>query len=168
MKKIISGMLLTAATAGAAAAEPGVYYGAGLGLWSVDFAGLDAQAAQVRGQVGYRFNDFVAVEGSLHNYFEAEDNGIEFDAFGAQLAVRPSFPLSDAIEGYARLGWGYYDAEASGFGVGVDTTDDEFVWGIGTNFKVSERVGVYVEYSDPFDSEADVFTLGFTYHPQGR
>ena len=64
---------------------------------------------------------------------------------------------------FAKLGWGYTDVEASGFGVSATDSDDSFFGGIGAEWH-GERLSVRGELQ--FDDDVPdtlVYTIGLGY-----
>ncbi|MEE4360650.1 MAG: porin family protein [Pseudomonadales bacterium] len=149
---------------GALAAEPGFYIGGGAGLWTLDEGGFDDSALAIRGIGGYRFSDYLSVEGAALYGSELEDSGLDLDVTGLELTLRPSIPLSPDFELYGRAGWGWYDAQASFAGFDVDGQEDEFVWGFGGAWTPERSpFSLFIEYTQPdFDVDTSFVTLGVT------
>jgi hypothetical protein len=164
-----------ASMAGSAYAETnGFYMGGGVGVWNVDESGIiedTAMAARISG--GYKFNEYLGIEGSYVYLAEVEDDSTLFvtetklDGSAWEFALRPSYPFTDQLEGYARLGWGTYDMEleVSALGQSFSESDDGFVWAVGGAWAMNDSFNLFGEYSVP-DTEADVYimTFGATYN----
>ncbi|HSG91895.1 MAG TPA: outer membrane beta-barrel protein [Pseudomonadales bacterium] len=163
MKRSIAGLVLGLATVTASAAQPGYYLGGGLGAWQIDESGFDDTALALRVQGGYRFNDYLSVDGTLLYGDELEDSGLKIDGTGFELALRPSVPIGDAFEAYARLGYGWYDFDAGG-AFNASGSEDEFVWGLGGAWQANNRWSFSVEYTEPdFEAETRFLWFGATY-----
>lgn len=159
-------LTLAAAVAVPAVAETGLYAGAGAGFWGSDVSGFDDSAPAVRGLIGYRFNEYLALQADLNYGTELSDGGIDVEAWGFEAALRPSFPIGTSFEAYGRLGWGHYEYDASGFGINVDGSEDEFVWAVGGAYRTSSPWSFFAEYSEPNDTDSYYFTVGATYQFQ--
>lgn len=162
MRRLIAAAACGLLSTAALASEPGLYLGAGAGLWTLDEDGFDDSALAVRGQVGYRFNDFLAVEGAAVYGSELQDAGADLDVTGLELSVKPTLPLSPDFDLYGRAGWGWYDASASFAGFEFDDTEDEFLWGFGAEWTpANSPFGLFVEYTQPdFAVDTSFVTLG--------
>lgn len=135
-------------------------------------------------QAGYKFNPYVAVEGRYwagltDNSFTVGGNTFDSDATAWGLYVKPMYPVTDALDIYALLGYG----SASMNGVVIDglTRDfdiDGFSWGIGAAYSFTDSFAVFVDYVDfqdddisfrginttgTFDHAFDSINLGLTY-----
>ena len=135
-------------------------------------------------QAGYKFNPYVAVEGRYwagltDNSFTVGGNTFDSDATAWGLYVKPMYPVTEALDIYALLGYG----SASMNGVQIDglTRDfdiDGFSWGIGAAYSFTDNFAVFVDYVDfqdddiqfsginttgTFDHAFDSINLGVTY-----
>lgn len=131
-------------------------------------------------QAGYKFNEYVAVEGRYWASLSDGDltvggityNGssdIDVDAWG--LYVKPMYPVTEAFDIYALLG--YSNVETNAAGNGFD--DDSFSWGLGAAYSFTDNVAVFVDYVTLYDDEvtnvnniiadytADTWNFGVTY-----
>lgn len=181
-KKTLIAAAIASMAGGAYAESTGYYMGGGIGIWDVDESGIiedTAMSARVSG--GFKFNEFLAVEGAYVYLGEVEDSAsidvggqiftakAKVDGSAWELSLRPSYPFTDSFEGYARLGWGFYDMEvevsAPGLSITESSSDDGFVWAVGGAWAMNDRFNLFGEYSQP-DTEADVYimTFGATYN----
>lgn len=122
--------------AGAASAE-NFYVGGKLGGYDVDQGIVDINELALGGYFGYRFNEYVSVEAEYVHLFEDSTFGVDVDGDFWALSVRPTLPLGDDWELYAKAGWGYLDAEASTSFGSANDSDDDFVWGLGAQWNGS-------------------------------
>lgn len=117
---------------------------------------------------GYKFNEYVAVEG---RYWFGDENTLDFysngvlagtqdvsvDSWG--LYVKPMYPVTDAFNVYALLGYG-----AVSLDYGYDDTDfddnDGFSWGAGVDYSINEKFAVFVDYVSLYDDDHDLGTYG--------
>ncbi len=124
-------------------------------------------------QAGYKFNSYVAVEG---RYWFGVSNGswlntggtsgiigsevgdLSFDAYG--IYVKPMYPVSDAFNVYALLGYGSVDSTIDGDNNWEDgTTMDGFSWGIGAEYAFNQNVSIFIDYVSIYsDTYEETFT----------
>ena len=181
-KKTLIAAAIASLSGGAYAESQGFYMGGGLGMWNVDEDGFEESAMSARIAGGYRMNEYLSFEGAYVYLGEIEDDfndplgsaEMEIDGSAWEFSVRPSYPFTDQLEGYARLGWGFYDIEAEmtlnivglpPVSATESDTDDAFVWAVGGAWAMNDRFNLFGEYSVP-DTEADVYmwTFGATYN----
>jgi len=103
-------------------------------------------------QAGYNFNQYVAVEGRY--WFGLDEdwtiggttyNSENIDTWG--LYVKPQYPVTEAFNVYALLGYANSD-EGNAF---QDTTADGFSWGLGANYAFTENFSVFIDYVDLYN-----------------
>lgn len=117
---------------------------------------------------GYKFNKYVAVEG---RYWFGDENTLDFyrdgvlvgtqdvsvDSWG--LYVKPMYPVTDAFNVYALLGYGGVSLD-----YGYDDTDfddnDGLSWGVGVDYSINEKFAVFVDYVSLYDDDNDLGTYG--------
>jgi opacity protein-like surface antigen len=134
---------------------------------------FDDSYGEVMLQAGYKFNSYVAVEGrywfgvskgSWLNPGGSSSSGIpligdaaadlSFDAFG--LYVKPMYPVTEAFNVYALLGYGSIDSTFDGDDNWEDPTSaDGFSWGIGAEYAFNENVSIFIDYTSIYDSDED-------------
>ncbi len=144
--------------------DRGFYLGLGYGLLNADretnIAGTivtqgSDDFSQIMIQAGYKFNSYVALEGRYwgaidDNTFLDRYDGIEktadVDSWG--IYVKPIYPVSDAFDIYALLG--YATSDFSGTTVG---DLDGFSWGLGAGYSFSEKWSVFIDYTELYDDD---------------
>lgn len=121
---------------------------------------------------GYNFNAYIAVEGRYTTSF-THDEDIEMD--GWSLFVKPQYPVSEDVVLYALLGYGGVTLDgAKDLGV-VDIDDSSFQWGLGVDYRVTENVSLFADYTwlaSDMDgayagrnsADVDAITMGVNYH----
>ena len=158
------------------------YLGAAYGLLKSDSnffdASVDDQSFDINSdydalmlQAGYKFNSYVAVEGRYwfggsetiaHVPDSAgigRDVDIDIDSWG--IYVKPMYPVSDAFDIYALLGYADNGYELSAITVkgdvslNPDADIDGFSWGIGAAYSFNENMSVFVDYTVLYDDETD-------------
>jgi opacity protein-like surface antigen len=124
-------------------------------------------------QVGYKFNPYIAVEGRY--WFGGNDTiGTVNDAYGIPrqvdydvdtwaIYVKPMYPVTDAFDIYALLGYADNGYELSAITSGgheeefdLDTDIDGFSWGIGAAYSFNENFSIFVDYTVLYDDENDI------------
>ena len=114
--------------------------------------------SQIMLQAGYKFNSYVAVEGRY--WIGLDDNTYtsnilgeltnEIDTWG--IYVKPMYPVTDAFDIYALLGYASADYQVSGSGYTLDADAfDGFSWGIGADYSFTDNVSVFVDYVSLYD-----------------
>ncbi len=122
----------------------------------VDYSGFMLQA-------GYKFNPYIAVEARywdggderLHmshpvGHPDGDDHSVpsEFDAWG--IYVKPMYPVTEALDIYALLGWGDQNTVNHIYTPG----DASLSWGLGAAYSFTECVSVFVDYVSIYDDTA--------------
>lgn len=126
------------------AADTGLYLGGGVGAYSLDIddTSFDDGAAVGKILAGYRLHPNLAVEADYQRLFKAKDDilGVkaEVDADAWTVALRPTLPLTDFIDLYAKVGYTWYDVETKASLLGVPAindsdSDSDFSWGGGVD-----------------------------------
>ena len=134
---------------------------------------LDDSFNEIMIQAGYKFNKYVAVEGrywfGLEDTYDIDVEGtrlssdISVDAWG--LYVKPMYPVTDAFDIYALLGYGSADSSISvpvAYNTRVDAhTDskDGFSWGLGVAYSFNDNVSVFIDYVNIYDDNDDYTTI---------
>ena len=140
--------------------------------WDEGYSLFDESINTGMFQAGYKFNSYVAVEGRYwfggsetvaHVADSAgigRDVDLDVDSWG--IYVKPMYPVSDAFDIYALLGYADNGYELSAITVrgdvainpDVDVTG--FSWGIGAAYNFSDNVAVFVDYTVLYDDETDL------------
>jgi len=111
-------------------------------------------------QAGYHFNEYIAVEGRY--WFGAGDTtvtinntpyDVSVDAWG--LYVKPQYPVTEAFNVYALLGYGAAEFDAPvASGINQDSMDG-FSWGLGASYAFTDNVAVFIDYVNIYDDTTD-------------
>ncbi|QOR61314.1 outer membrane protein [Sulfurovum sp. ST-21] len=142
-------------------------------------------------QVGYKFNQYLAVETRYWiageedwsdpvNWGENSSFTTEFDAMG--LYLKPMYPVMDGLDVYGLLGFAlmnydlteYYNGEPDAH---RNFSDTAFSYGVGASYAINDSLAVFVDYvrlyddtiqvwynGDVFaDITSDTFNFGITY-----
>jgi outer membrane immunogenic protein len=158
MLALTAAFVAVAALATPAAAQTwqdGRVYG-GLGYTQYDFD--DAEVGGVTGRVGYKFHPNFAVEGE-GTIGTSDDENAELDnawgAYGVGI-----LPLGSNFDLLGRVG--YQTVEVDGTGPVADVEADGLAYGVGANWRVTDRFGVrgdYTRLDGDDDAEGDAISL---------
>ena len=130
------------------AAENGIYVGANYGYLKVDGDDdFDDNSDVMQGLVGYKFNKYLALEGSYINFGDYGNGLANAETDGYTAAIKVMLPIADRVELYAKGGqlWYSTDYEVVGFS-GNDDGEGVFA-GAGVAFKVTDRFLINAEYT---------------------
>ncbi len=130
------------------AAENGIYVGANYGYLKVDGDDdFDDNSDVMQGLVGYKFNKYLALEGSYINFGDYGNGLANAETDGYTAALKVMLPIADRVELYAKGGqlWYSTDYDVVGFS-GNDDGEGVFA-GAGVAFKVTDRFLINAEYT---------------------
>ena len=130
------------------AAENGIYVGANYGYLKVDGDDdFDDNSDVMQGLVGYKFNKYLALEGSYINFGDYGNGLANAETDGYTAALKVMLPIVDRVELYAKGGqlWYSTDYDVVGFS-GNDDGEGVFA-GAGVAFKVTDRFLINAEYT---------------------
>ena len=140
------------------------YLGAGLVWAKLDGCNLQpgctyedvTYGAMVRG--GYDYNEYIGVEARYIRTFWAEGPYGGTPLAHAGLFLKPQYPVSERVNLYGLLGYGY--TENLGNGARLNYFDNDWGWsaGAGIEYDLSDREGDKIEngdYDRAFDGYAD-------------
>jgi OOP family OmpA-OmpF porin len=162
----------------AAAADNGIYIGAGVGQSSVEFDGdvagtdfnFDASTTAYKVIAGWRFIDWLAVEANYVDLGSSDDRvfgeTLETDIDGFSASVVGFLPVGP-VDIFARVGAVDWSADISAPALDVRGEEDgtDLTYGIGAQFRVWS-LGIRAEY-EIFDIEdadtVDMLSLGVTW-----
>lgn len=122
-----------------AQADPGIYIGAGAGLYTLDIDNVDFDDGDLIARViaGYRISDHLAVEADYQSLAESEDNFAKIEVDAWTVSFRAILPISDLIEIYGKLGYASYNVDVSISGLGsADDSESDLLWGGGIDFNL--------------------------------
>ncbi len=165
------------------------YLGLGYGVFNeeveVDSVSYDEafDMGTVMFQVGYKFNDYIAVEGRYWlgiDDLEGDNDTLTGDFSSWGIYVKPMYPVTEAFDVYALLGYASttLDFDDNQKLLYLDT--DSFSWGIGAEYTFTENLSLFVDYTvlgytdeftlngidlptDEVDVTIDTINFGVTY-----
>ena len=165
-------------TAPAFAADNGIYIGASVGQSGVsyeeNFEGqnleFDADSTGFKGIVGWRFFDWLAVEGNYVDLGSGDDTvlgeKIETDVSGISLSAVGFLPVGP-VDLFARVGAINWEADLDAPDLGVSASEDgtDLTYGVGAQFRVwSLSLRAEYERFDISDADTvDMVSLGVTW-----
>ncbi|WMB73574.1 porin family protein [Shewanella oncorhynchi] len=141
------------------AAENGIYVGANYGYLKVDGDDdFDDNSDVMQGLVGYKFNKYLALEGSYINFGDYGNGLANAETDGYTAALKVMLPIADRVELYAKGGqlWYSTDYDVVGFS-GNDDGEGVFA-GAGVAFKVTDRFLINAEYTW-YDADLNVDSI---------
>ena len=144
-----AGAVLALASFSSNAVDNGIYLGASVGQSGVEFdenfegtrLNYDASATGYKVIAGWRFLDWLSVEGNYVDLGSGDDNvagqRIETDIDGISLAVVGFLPIGP-VDLFARVGAIDWSADLSAPGTGISGGDDgtDLTYGVGAQFRV--------------------------------
>jgi opacity protein-like surface antigen len=154
----------------AAAADNGIYLGGSIGQTGVQIDDLDfdADATSYKLIAGWRFLDWLAVEGNYIDFGSADDRvsntRLETDLSGVSLSAVGFLPAGP-VDLFARVGAVDWSADLSADGFGSDSEDGtDFTYGVGAQFRVwSLSIRAEYEMFDLDDADVDMLSVGVTW-----
>ncbi len=114
-------------------------------------------------QAGYKFNQYVAIEARYWFgmdetlYTDSVDGDVDLtvDTFG--IYIKPMYPVTDAFDIYALLGYANNDASVEDNEGTYDFDSvDGFSWGIGAAYSFTDNLAVFVDYVNMYEDDNDV------------
>ena len=154
----------------AAAADNGIYLGGSIGQTGVqiDEFDYDADATSYKLIAGWRFLDWLAVEGNYIDFGSADDTvsgtRLETDLSGVSLSAVGFLPAGP-VDLFARVGAVDWSADLTEEGFGRDSEDGtDFTYGVGAQFRVwSLSIRAEYEVFDFEDADVDMLSVGVTW-----
>lgn len=139
-----------------------------------DFDGLrvDTDSTAFRFTVGWRFNEYVAVEAGYHNFGRFSET-INAGGTSVRISVRGdgfmfggigSLPVTESLALFARAGAFFWDADADINNVTAARPEDSNLYfGAGARLALTERFALMVDGSryDLDGASSTVFSVGF-------
>lgn len=183
IRVMLLGTLITAATISSAAfaEDTGAYAGLNVGIGKPDINtpnGEDKKSSAVGGAVlGYKFNQYMAIEGQYTGAGKVTDNvkgSAKVDA--ASLAMIGFLPLNDQFNLYGKLGVASTKTTVtSSLSPINDATHTGVTYGLGAEYNVNHNVGLRLGWdhynaaikevgNHERDVNANVMTVGAVYH----
>jgi opacity protein-like surface antigen len=127
---------------------------------------MDDSHSEFMIDAGYKFNQYVAVEGrywigvSDDNWLSPAGQNYtgEVDAWG--IYVKPMYPVTDAFDIYALLGYADVTYEATHTNASGTTYTETypdlngFSWGLGASYSFTDNIGLFIDYTSLYDDSS--------------
>ncbi|MBL8553452.1 MAG: porin family protein [Phenylobacterium sp.] len=152
----------------AATTNAGAYVNLNLGIGSYGSADVKV----IQGRAGYRFNDWIGVEGELATGLDSDKDTIsgvrvkqtlKHEAAAYLVGFAPIAANTDLI---ARVGYGTTKAKVSAAGVSASDSNESFNYGVGAQHRFDGVNGVRADFTrQEFNNgggHANVWTVGYT------
>ncbi|NAX23258.1 porin family protein [Vibrio sp. V39_P1S14PM300] len=128
--------------------DNGVYVGANYGYLKVDGQDdFDNENDVMQGLVGYRFNQYLAVEGGYINFGKYGSSVANAKTDGYTAGLKVTAPVMDRVDVYAKGGQLWYTTDYDVAGLSGSEDDQGVFAGAGVGFKVTDNLLVNVEYT---------------------
>ena len=140
-------------------AHQGVYVGGNYGYLKVDGEDdFDDDNDVWQGLIGYRFNRYIAVEGSYVDFGDYGSSMANADTDGYTAAIKGMLPVSENIALFVKGGqlWWESDYAVGEFGGSFD--DESLFIGAGVNYAITRNLSINAEYTI-YDTELDTDEL---------
>ncbi|MBD3586281.1 porin family protein [Salinimonas sp. HHU 13199] len=138
----------------------GVYVGGNYGYLKVDGQDdFDDDNDVWQGLVGYRFNRYIAIEGSYIDFGDYGSSLANADTDGYTAAIKGMLPISENFALFVKGGqlWWESDYAINEFGGSFD--DESLFIGAGVNYAITRNLSVNAEYTIyDADLDADEFS----------
>ncbi|MEZ5565916.1 MAG: outer membrane beta-barrel protein [Gammaproteobacteria bacterium] len=148
-----------ALTSSLAHAESEAYGGVGIGYstFKIDTIDFEGAALATRQFVGFRYGKYVALETGFINFGTVNDQiAVQFGqpslnegvkTSGYDLTLMGRYPVNKELAAFARVGMLRWDsrAELEGSPFVAKQDGDDLIWGIGLDFRGTQRVHLRVE-----------------------
>lgn len=130
--------------------SPEFSIGGGYGLTKLKDGDFDEEEAAKKAFAVFKINEFIGIEAAYIDFDESGNEAFDIDIKGKALDVILELPISQSFSIYAKGGQLWWDADTnidtSEFITSSDSDGDETFWGIGTKFRLAERLDLRVEY----------------------
>jgi len=173
MKKLATVAALAILTASSVSAE-GFYVGAGISQENLKETGGLYKSTNAIALIGYEVNDMISVEAETslparaNGIMMDEGSGTELSVYHTAVFAKFTLPTSGSIKPFARAGMGKLKVKISNmFGPEFAniSSSNEFSYGIGAEWTLSEKFGLRVDYSmlEIEGADGEVFALSSVY-----
>jgi OOP family OmpA-OmpF porin len=157
---ILAAVIVAALTPAAAVADSGIYLAANVGQaeLSENFDGfeVDSDSTAFRVALGWRFNDYLAIDAGYSNFGRFEQSfdidgtitEISLKADGFTVGGVGTLPVGDRWSFFARAGVFFWDGDADINNVSAATPEDtNLYFGAGARFALTDRLSATADGS---------------------
>jgi hypothetical protein len=175
---LITAFALAALAGSAQAADKGFYLGLGIGQANIedqidepediDDIDFDADDTGLKAFAGYRFNDYIGLEGSYVDFGKPsdifDDDDVDSDVNAWTGYIVGFLPIT-TFDLFAKAGFASWDSEFDIDDLDIHADDDgtDLAWGVGGQFRLGSAA-FRLEYEDfDFGDRADLISIGFSW-----
>lgn len=155
-------------------AEPtGFYTNVSGGAYRLETDGFHDTAPMVKVLGGYDINQYFGFETAYSQLLESKDrvdgDRVKIDGNLWDISTKLSYPVTDKLSGYGRVGWSFYNFDgkikSQGSSAKEHEDSDDLSWALGAAYALTDRLGLRGEYStiDIHQVDTDLVTVGLTY-----
>jgi len=176
--KFLLAIAVVALASSAQAADKGFYLGASIGqanieddvddLEDLDDIDFDADDTGLKAFAGYRFNDWIGIEGSYVDFGSPsdifDDDDVQADARVIDAYIVGFLPIT-TFDLFAKAGVANWDTSFDIDDLDLHADDDgtDLAWGVGGQFRLGSAA-FRLEYEDfDFGDKADMISVGFSW-----
>ncbi len=139
--------------------DAGFYVGGNYGYLKVDgHDDFDDDNDVWQGIVGYRFNRYVAVEGSYIDFGDYGNNLSRADSDGYTAAIKGILPITNEFSVYAKAGQLWWESDYDVAGISGSYDDESLFIGAGLSYNFTKNFLVNAEYT-VYDADLDAGEL---------
>ena len=166
MNKVIAAALLVI---GATTVQAeGLYLGIGYGSVEAKDTVYSYTSSNVMGLIGYEINDAFSIEAETSSAVSKDtitigSTAVKIGMKHTAVYLKYSMPLDGTFIPFVRIGSSTGTASATAGATTVSVDDSAFSWGIGAEYKMSETIGVRVDYSTADYGATDGTVTGITF-----
>ena len=123
------------------------YLGGNYGYYKARGGDFDDEADLIEGLVGFQFSPNIGIEASVIDFGRFGDRLSDAEVDGWTVGAVLRLPLTETTAIYAKGGMLFWDAAVRDADDVEEAVDDSDVfYGVGVDFRVSQLIGVNVEY----------------------
>ena len=157
----------------------GLYVGGAYGVASVNDSEFDDDDTVIQGFVGLQLSPYLGIEGGYMDLGKHGGDLLRSDIDGYSLSVTGTLPLTDSFSLFVKGGQLWWDSKVSAAGFSSSYDGEEWIYGVGMNFAMTERLDFRLTYdrvdvdleqdevgpvaSGDFDSEIDIVSAGLRF-----
>ena len=126
--------------------DSGAYAGGSVGISRVNGSDFDDKDRTIKGFAGFKFNDHIAVESSIHDFGKAEDGIYSSQLRGISIAAAGFLPLNEKVSLFAKLGILHWENKVRAKGFGSNTYNgEEFFFAAGAQMHLIDNFALRAE-----------------------
>ncbi|HVN41237.1 MAG TPA: porin family protein [Steroidobacteraceae bacterium] len=145
----------------ALSADNGFYVGAGIGASDVSAKDANWSATDFGWKLfaGYDFNKYLALEAAYLNGGSPSDQGLKVDVYTTDVALIGKWPVADAFDLHAKIGYGWWDLKPHGFD---SQSGSDLLWGFGAGYRFGDHLIFSADWErqdTKYTDRADLWTV---------